>query len=454
MSAIRSTLKLAFRALRRHTMRSLLACLGIVIAVAAVVTMMEIGQGSAAAVRSTIASIGANVIQIDPSAASVGGVSTGAGGEASLTPEDCDAIRQECDAVRWAAPSVDCRAQIIYENRNWSPNNVLGTTPDFLIVRSWEQMAEGEPFTEDDVRSAATVCLLGQTVVRELFGAVSPIGKWVRVKNTPMKVVGTLSAKGANMLGRDQDDYVVAPWTTVKFKLSGVRQVNIAPAAASSTAKSYGQIYPNLQASPFPQSSAAQAANMPVSTRLADIDDIWVSAISPQDVPLAMRQIAELLRERHRLRDESPDDFRMRDLTEISETLASTGRIMSNLLLCLAVISLIVGGVGIMNIMLVSVTERTREIGLRMAVGAQANDILRQFLAEAVLLCMAGAGVGVLLGRGVSIGVKLLLHWPTLPSPTAILASVAVAVSVGLTFGFYPAWRASRLDPIQALRHE
>ena len=451
------TLRTSLRALRRNVTRSLLTCLGIIIGIAAVIAMVEIGQGSSYAIQQKIAMLGANVVQVDPSSTAQAGVSTGAGGKVTLTPADCDAIGRDCSCVRVAAPSVDCRQQVVYGNRNWSPRNILGTTPGYLIVRNWDELQEGETFTDEDVRSAACVCLIGQTPARNLFESESPVGKYVRIKNVRFKILGVLSQKGAGVNGVDQDDFFIAPWTAVKFRLSGVRQTvnqTLVDTSALSQVNTLKPLYPTQQLQLYPLPSAAQAADAPQMTRFADLDDIWISATSPEDVPRAMSQITELLRERHNIREGQPDDFRVRDPAEFSEAVASSSKLMTDLLMCVALISLVVGGVGIMNIMLVSVTERTREIGLRMAVGARAKDILRQFLIEAILLCLAGGITGIALGRGVSSAVTVLLHWPTRTSLAAVVAAVSVSAGIGIIFGYYPAWKASRLDPIEALRYE
>jgi ABC-type antimicrobial peptide transport system permease subunit len=440
-------------------MRSLLTCLGLVIGIAAVIALMEVGQGTSNAVQQTIATLGANFLQVEPGSSSSSGVHSGAGTCLTLTPQDSDAILRECPSVLWAAPGVDCRMQIIYANRNWQPWKILGTSPDYLLVRNWADLEEGELFTDSHVRNFANVCLMGQTPARELFGNASSVGKEIRVRGVPLTVVGVLRRKGANMMGLDQDDLVVAPWTTVKFRINSAK-LAFAELAVANPASSLLQIntlnkgYPSQQAQPYPQRSPLQAADSPQLVRFADLDDIYVSVTSPEAIPQAIDEITQLLRQRHRLREGQADDFGIRNWTEISQALGSTSAVMTRLLLFVALVSLVVGGVGIMNIMLVSVTERTREIGLRMAVGARARDILRQFLTEAVLLCLCGGTAGIALGRGASFAITALLGWPTIPSLEAVLTAVAVSVAVGIVFGYYPAWRASRLDPIEALRHE
>jgi ABC-type antimicrobial peptide transport system permease subunit len=457
MNALYRTLRTALHALRRNVMRSILTCLGIIIGIAAVIAMMEIGQGSSATIQQTIASMGANQLLVYPQATSSGGVSSGAGTGLNLSPEDCDAILRECSAVKIAAPGVESRVQIIYNDKNWSPNQMLGTTAGYLVVRNWAELAEGEPFTEADVRTAAPVCLIGQTLVRELFDNQSPLGREIRVKNVRVKVVGVLEKKGANMMGRDQDDVIILPWTTVKYRLSRSKfafSSSGGSSSSSNSANSLSQVYPNQSVQLYPPTSNIQQTDSPMPIRFNDIDTIYVQAASPQEIPLAIKQITDVLRDRHRLRPGQDDDFIVRNLAEFTDALSSTTRLMTNLLLCVALISLVVGGVGIMNIMLVSVTERTREIGLRMAVGARARDILWQFLIEAIILCLAGGITGIALGRGAAVAVKVFLHWPTMISIPAIVAAVATSATVGIVFGYYPAWKASRLDPIEALRYE
>ena len=450
------TLKMAFRALRHNVMRAALTILGIVIGVAAVIAMMEIGGGSSQAIQRSIASMGADTLLVMPGTATSGGVSFGAGSVLTLTPQDAEAIIRECPAVASVAPIVRARTQVVYGSHNWVPHDIFGTTPSFLAVRDWSPLAEGEMFTDADVRNASKVCLVGRTIVTQLFGGQSPVGKEIRVKSVSVRVIGVLDTKGANMMGMDQDDILLAPWTTIKYRVTGttLASVNQSSASTSSEVNTLSQIYPSTGEDLYPVPSATQLADTPAPVRFANIDQLLVAARAGGQIPAAIEEITRLLRQRHHLTESDPDDFVIRDMTEITKTLSSTTLLMTRLLLFVAMISLVVGGVGIMNIMLVSVTERTREIGLRMAVGAEPGDILRQFLTEAIVLCLVGGGIGIVAGRGTSYLVSALLHWPTAISLAAIVAAVLVSATVGIVFGFYPAWKGSRLDPIEALRYE
>jgi macrolide transport system ATP-binding/permease protein len=448
----------SLQGLRRNILRAALTALGIIIGVAAVIAMMEIGRGSATAIKRTIVNMGADNILVLPGTAASGGVSFGIGTAVTLTPQDAEAILRDIPVVRAVAPVVRARIQVIYGNRNWVPIYIYGTTPEFLDVRQWP-LAAGEMFTAQDVRNASKVCLLGRRLVQELFPGEDPIGQEVRLNNIPFKVIGVLTPKGANMIGIDQDDVLVAPWTTLRYRVTRAALVttNQSATTASSTTgqvNTLNKFYPTDKLKLYPEPSASQQANNPLPVRFTNIDQIMVATRSPQDIPEAMEQIKQLLRERHRLKDDEPDDFQLRDMGEVASAFTSTAGLMTKLLLAVALISLIVGGVGIMNIMLVSVTERTREIGLRLAVGAWRRDILQQFLTEAVLLCFAGGILGIAVGRGISLLIRQVLQWPTELSVGAILVAFLVSVSVGIIFGFYPAWKASRLDPIQALRYE
>jgi ABC-type antimicrobial peptide transport system permease subunit len=439
-------------------MRAALTTLGITIGIAAVIAMMEIGNGASEAIQKSISSMGSNMIMIQPGTAASGGVSFGAGSVMTLTPQDCDAIVQQCPAVQYVTPIVQARTQVVYGNKNWVPFFIVGSTPDYLKIRNWTDLAEGDMFTNRDVRNANKVCLIGQTLARELFEGHSAVGKEVRIKNVSFKVVGVLTAKGANMMGMDQDDIIVAPWSAIKYRVSRTSLTNVnqssTSSGTSSTINSLSQIYPNTKTSLYPEQSATQAADTPQPVRFANVDNILATANSNENIPAAISQMTAVLRESHRIHPGEPDDFSIRDMTEMIKTFTTATSLMTNLLLCVALISLIVGGVGIMNIMLVSVTERTHEIGLRMSVGARARDILRQFLVEAVVLCLIGGVIGILIGHGGSYLVKFFMQWPVKTSPTAIVVAVLVSVSVGVIFGYYPAWKASRLDPIEALRYE
>jgi ABC-type antimicrobial peptide transport system permease subunit len=451
---------MAFHALRRNVMRSALTTLGIIIGIAAVIVMMEIGQGSASAIKKSIESMGANTLMIMPGTASSGGVSWGSGSVFTLTPEDGQAIEESCPAVKKIAPIVRARVQVVYGNKNWVPMAIQGTTPDFLVIRDWQDMEEGESFTEADVRNNAKVCVIGYTLKHELFNDESPIGKEIRMQNVSFKIVGVLGRKGANMMGMDQDDIVLAPWSTIKYRVSNsqFQQVNQSAITANTDptkqVNSLNNLYPGSTTNLYPQQSATQLADTPQPVRFASVDQLYASANSTEEVPAALRQITQLLHERHHIRPGQADDFIVRDMAEFTSATANTTQTMTRLLLGVAMISLVVGGVGIMNIMLVSVTERTREIGLRMAVGARARHIRGQFLMEAVVLCLLGGVAGILIGVLVSYGIWKFVHWPIEAAPWAIIASLVVSGVTGIVFGLYPAWKASRLDPIEALRYE
>jgi macrolide transport system ATP-binding/permease protein len=461
-----TTVRTAFNALRRNKMRSALTTIGIIIGVGAVIAMVEIGQGSKTALMQTMATMGANNLLVQSGAAASGGVSWGVGSQKTLTPQDAEEIGKQCDDIAAVAPIVQVRGQVVRGNKNWTPMTIYGTTPDYLVVRDWNGMDAGSMFTDQDVRGSVKCCVIGTTLARELFDGESPIGQDIRVQNVALRVVGVLSSKGANMMGMDQDDIVLAPWTTIKYRVSGNNAGGSSLGTTASSAGAAGSIstspktlndlYPNTSgsASLYPQQSTTQAANNPQKVMFTNVDQILSKASSAEAIPQAIAQITALLHERHHIRADEPDDFNIRDMSEFLKMLSSTSQQMGFLLLIVAMISLVVGGVGIMNIMLVSVTERTKEIGLRMAVGARSHQILRQFLIEAVVLCLMGGAAGILLGRLTAMVVRYFLHWPVTPSYAAIIGAVVVSASIGIGFGFYPAWKASRLDPIDALRYE
>ncbi|MGQ9695116.1 MAG: ABC transporter permease [Thermodesulfobacteriota bacterium] len=403
------TLRIAFKALSRNKMRSGLTMLGIIIGVSAVIAMIAVGSGAKARIQEQIASMGSNLLIILSGSTTSGGFRHGAGTLPTLTVDDAKAIASELSAVKYAAPVLSGVAQIVFGNQNWS-TVTYGTTPEALLIRDWG-VIKGRSLTQTDVDSAAKVCVLGQTVVNNLFGEMDPVGQIVRIKKFPFTVVGVLAGKGQTTWGQDQDDVVYVPLTTAQRLL-------------------FGQQFPGM------------------------VRVISVQATGPDTLKLAEEQITQLLRQRHKLRANQENDFTVRNLTEAMSTAEESARVMSLLLGAIASISLLVGGIGIMNIMLVSVTERTREIGIRMAVGARSRDILYQFLIEALVLSLIGGLMGIILGVGASKLISFFFKWPTLISFNALLMSFSFAGGVGVFFGFYPARKAARLDPIEALRYE
>ena len=396
-------IRVALRALRRNTMRSILTALGIIIGVGAVITMVSIGNGAKAQVQAQVASLGQNIITVFPNFFSAGGVRSGFGGALALTPEDAEAIQNEVANVDGVSPEIRDRAQVLANGLNWN-TQVLGESPDYPFIRSWP-IAEGSMFSEQDVKSLGKVCIVGKTIVDQLFPDEDPIGQTLRIRNLPFRIVGVLSSKGYNINGSDQDDIVIIPYTSHMKRVS----------------------------------------------RRANINNILVQASSADKLDKVKQDIEDVLTQRRKGRD---PDFVVRTQEEIAATATAANETMTLLLAGIAGVSLVVGGIGIMNIMLVSVTERTREIGIRLAIGAHGSDVLTQFLIEAILLSVLGGVMGVVLGVGASEFISWRNGWPVLVSPASVIIAVGFSAAVGVFFGFYPARKAAQLDPIDALRYE
>lgn len=401
----------ALGAIQANVLRSVLTALGIIIGVAAVIVMISVGAGAQKQVDDVIKKLGSNLVIVVPGTTTSGGARGARGSRRTLTEDDAIAIQNEVPTVKVSAPTVRGSGQIIFGNQNWS-TVIRGVTPDYGQAREWE-IADGRWFSNDEVRSAAKVALIGETVSESLFGNDNPVGQIIRIKRVPFTVIGTLVGKGETPMGNDMDDVVFIPLTTAKKRTLGGRRV---------------------------------------SGRLVGV--VFVKSNSAEVVDDTIRDMTKLLRLRHKLRPGQPNDFFVRNLSSILEARANSSRVMNLLLAAVASISLIVGGIGIMNIMLVSVTERTREIGLRMAVGAKGRDILLQFLIEAVTLSLIGGVIGIVFGLGGSYIIAMIGNSPAIVQPFSIFLAFGFAAAVGVFFGFYPARKAARLDPIEALRYE
>ena len=401
----------AIKAIRVNVLRSVLTALGIIIGVAAVIIMIAVGAGAQSQVDNLIKSLGSNLVLVLPGTTTSGGARGARGSRPTLTEDDAIAIQNEIDTAQVAAPVVRGSGQLIYGNQNWS-TVIYGVTPEFKEAKEWK-MKDGRWFSRDEVRSAAKVALVGKTIIENVFEGVDPVGEIIRVKRIPFTIIGTLAPKGETPMGTDQDDTVIVPLSTAKKRLLGGRRLS-------------GKL----------------------------VRTIWVKSYTAEGVDESVRAMTELLRQRHRIQPGQPDDFYVRNLSQILQARADSSRVMTLLLAAVASVSLIVGGIGIMNIMLVSVTERTREIGLRMAVGAKGIDILLQFLVEAVTLSLIGGIIGVILGLMGSVGIAEIGGWPAIIQIESVFLAFGFAATVGIFFGFYPAKKAAMLDPIEALRYE
>jgi putative ABC transport system permease protein len=411
VTAVAQSIRSALRSLRVNKLRSALTMLGIIIGVGAVIAMVAVGAGASARVAEQIQSLGSNLIIVLSGSVTSSGVRIGQGSQVTITEDDAASIAREVPAVQVAAPSIRGSAQVVFGNLNWA-TGVQGVTADYFAARDWVVLS-GRPISPEDVDGASKVVLLGQTTALNLFGDADPIGQIVRIKKVPFTVIGTLDRKGQNSWGQDQDDIMLVPISTAKRKV-------------------LGRTYSNPRA----------------------VGAISVKIWPGEDMAEAEVQLRELLRQRHRLQPYQDDDFTVRNLSEVLQTQEDSAKVMTYLLAAIASVSLLVGGIGIMNIMLVSVTERTREIGLRMAVGARGRDILGQFLVEAVTLSLIGGAIGIAAGVGSAEALSYFAEWRTLVAPQAIALAFGFAAAVGVFFGFYPARKAARLDPIEALRYE